>query len=486
MDVVRSSLPNPDLLELEGIDQTEKGIVLRVQSKETPRCPACSSSEVTYHSTYVRHLRDLPWQGRPVQIQLKARRFRCRNRQCKRKILAESPLGVVTRKARATNRFAQSLRMIGYVLGGRPASRLLERLGMKASRDTILRRVQKPSAPETETKVRVLGVDDWAWRKHQKYGTMLMDLEQRHVIDLLPVRSATSFADWLRQHPGVQIIARDRCGLYAEGGRKGAPSAVQVTDRYHLMTNLSEAVEHTLQELQIEARAALAQEASPKSCKRLTLVEARYHRCRQARYERYRAVMELGQQGYTQLQIAEKVSVGAETVARWLHAPGFPERCIRSDRRRDPARVLQDEERGLQPALTRTHFSSARVTALLLTPPRELSVTQLRYRDSFLRFCPTAYNVRRLALQFRAMLRWRRSVRLSEWIEKAVGSKFPFLAQFGRTLRRDLRAVELAMTAPWSNGPLEGHINRLKMIKRQMYGRAGFALLKARVLPLSA
>ncbi len=283
--------------------------------------------------------------------------------------------------------------------------------------------------------------------------------------------------------PEVQIIARDRCGLYAEGGRKGAPSAVQVTDRYHLMTNLSEAVEHTLQELQIEARAALAQAASPKSGKRLTLVEARYHRCRQARYERYRAVMELGQQGYTQLQIAEKVSVGAETLARWLHAPGFPERCIRSDRRRDPARFLQDGERGLQPALTRTHFSSARVTALLLTPPRELSVTQ---RDSFLRFCPTAYKVRRLALQFRAMLQWRRSVRLSEWIEKAVGSKFPFLAQFCRTLRRDLGVVELAMTAPWSNGPLERHINRLKMIKRQMYGRAGFALRKAWVLPLSA
>jgi transposase len=114
------------------------------------------------------------------------------------------------------------------------------------------------------------------------------------------------------------------------------------------------------------------------------------------------------------------------------------------------------------------------MTALLLMPPRDLSATQLRYRDSFLRFCPTAYKVRRLALQFRAMLRWRRSVRLSEWIEQAVGSKFPFLAQFGRTLRRDLGVVELAMTAPWSNGPLEGHINRLKMIKRQMYG-AGFA-----------
>jgi transposase len=357
---------------------------------------------------------------------------------------------------------------------------------MKASRDTVLRRVKKRVAPEAETKVRVIGVDDWAWRKHQEYGTMLMDLEQRRVVDLLPVRSAPSFADWLRQHPGVEIITRDRCGLYAQGGRDGAPSAVQVTDRYHLMSNLSEAVEHTLQQLQIEARAELAEESSPKPSRKLTLVEARYQRCRQARYERYRTVVELGRQGNTQLQIAEKVGVGAETVARWLNAPAFPERRIRCDRRRDQGRFLQDRDRGLQPALTRTHFSSARMAALLLTPPRDLSANQLRYRDSFLRFCPTGYKVRKLALQFRAMLRWRRSVRLDEWIEAAIGSGFALIAQFGRTLRRDLRAVELAITAPWSNGPLEGHINRLKMIKRQMYGRAGFTLLKARVLALSA
>jgi transposase len=108
-----------------------------------------------------------------------------------------------------------------------------------------------------------------------------MDLEQRRVIDLLPIRSAGSFADWLRQHRGVEIIARDRCGLYAEGGRKGAPTAAQVTDRYHLMSNLSEAVEQTLQQLQIEARASWAQPASPQPFKRLTLVEARYQRCRQ-------------------------------------------------------------------------------------------------------------------------------------------------------------------------------------------------------------
>jgi hypothetical protein len=119
--------------------------------------------------------------------------------------------------------------------------------------------------------------------------------------------------------------------------------------------------------------------------------------------------------------------VGPETVARWQNAGGFPERRIRSDRRRDQARFLQDRARGLHPALARTHFSSARVTALLLTPPGDLSANQLSYRDSFLRFCPRAYKVRKLALQFRAMLRWRRSVRPGEWIEAVIASKFPFM-----------------------------------------------------------
>ncbi|MGO9274979.1 MAG: ISL3 family transposase [Terriglobia bacterium] len=393
IDIVHASLPEPESLVMDGVDQTEKGIVLRVRSKGTPRCPACSGSDVAYHSTYLRHLRDLPWQGQPVEIQVKTRRFRCSNRPCRRQIFAERLPGVAAQRARETDRLTPNLRLVGYLLGGRPGSRLLERLGMKASRDTVLRRIKQGSAPGTKTKVRVPGVDDWAWRKHQEYGTLLMDLEQRRVIDLLPVRSAASFADWLRQHPGVKIIARDRCGLYAEGGHEGAPGAVQVADRYHLMSNLSAALE---QQLQIQARAKLAPQTSPEPSKNLTLVEARYQRCRQARYERYLAVVELGRQGHTQLQIAEKVGVGADTVARWLKAPGFPERRIRSDRRRDRARFLQDRERGLQPALTRTHFSSARITALLLTPPRDLSATQRTYRDSFLRFCPAAYKVRKL------------------------------------------------------------------------------------------
>src|SRR5215470_10020064 len=177
-----ASLPNADWLVQGRTDLSEEGVLLDARSKETPPCPACSSSNVSYHCTYLRHLRDLAWQGRPVRIQFKTRRFRCLNPQCPRKIFAETLPGTAVPRARETNRVTQTLRLVGYLLGGRPGSRLLDRLGMKASRDTVLRRVKKRSAAKTETKVRVLGVDDWAWRKHQQYGTMLMDLEQRRVI----------------------------------------------------------------------------------------------------------------------------------------------------------------------------------------------------------------------------------------------------------------------------------------------------------------
>ena len=170
-----------------------------------------------------------------------------------------------------------------------------------------------------------------------------------------------------------------------------------------------------------------------------------------------------------------------------MNAPAFPERRIRSDRRRDQAIFLQSRKRGLQPSLTRTHYSAGRVSALLNMPPQTLSVAQKRRLDASMRFCPVAHKLRRFVLQFRAMLRWRSAKRLNAWIDSATVSGFRFTAQFARTLRRDLEAVKLSMTAtPWSNDPIEGQLNRLKAIKRQMYGRAGFELLKARVLPWDA
>ena len=181
----------------------------------------------------------------------------------------------------------------------------------------MLRRVKACSGVDhTHDRVRVLGVDDWAWRRQQHYGTMLMDLERRRVVDLLPIRSAGSFARWLETHPGVEVITRDRSKLYADGGRFGAPRAVQVNDRYHLLANLSRAVENDVRQLQLQARLDLSSglRRSPPSR------ESRRLRCRQARYERYLAVAELTRQGDTQLAIAAKIGLAASTVAAWQHA----------------------------------------------------------------------------------------------------------------------------------------------------------------------
>lgn len=161
---------------------------------------------------------------------------------------------------------------------------------------------------------------------------------------------------------------------------------MQINDRYHLVRNLAEAVEREIQQLQVQARSDLAERVDSKPSGRRTLIEARRQRCRQARYERYLAVVELGRHGHTQLSIAETLGIGAETVARWLRASEFPERRIRCDRKRDRARFLRDQERGSHQAMARTHFSTGRIAALLLKPSGSVSAAQRRYRNSFLRF----------------------------------------------------------------------------------------------------
>ena len=485
IDAIRESLPTPGQLLVEGVEQREDVVVVRVSSTAPPRCPACAGSCVSYHSRYDRRLRDLPWQGRQVQLRLRTRRFRCRNGACPRKIFAESLPGVASARARESRRRCETVALVGYTVGGRPGARLLRCLGMASSTDTVLRRIKTRARNRTPPlRVRVLGVDDWAWRKRQRYGTLLMDLERARVIDLLPDRSARSFAAWLGKHDHIEVISRDRGGLYADGGRQGAPAARQITDRYHLVSNLAEALERDVQRLQIEARVepGVSQSADEPRALQPTLIEGRRQRCRQARFERFQTVIELGRRGYRHDAIAKQVGISAGTVSRWLQAGAFPERQIRSDRRRERAPFRSLYAGDGKPPTNRTHYSSGRVASLLLTPERR-TPAQTRHVDAFLRLYPKARDLRRLALRFRAMLRWRKATRLAAWMHAAVSSDFHFLAQFARVLGRDLGAVEQAITSRWSNGPVEGHINRLKMIKRQMYGRAGFELLKARVLP---
>jgi transposase len=193
-------------------------------------CPVCQRPSHRRHGFYERTLADLPWQGRPVRLRVRVRRLWCANPACPRRTFSE-PLPTVTAAyARRSQRLGEVHGHLGFALGGEAGARLVQRLAIPISPDTLLRIVRASPLP-APAMARVIGIDEWAWRRGRTYGTIIIDLEHNTITDLLPDRESASVAAWLRRHPEVEIVARDRAEVYGEGMRQGAPTACHVAER---------------------------------------------------------------------------------------------------------------------------------------------------------------------------------------------------------------------------------------------------------------
>ena len=394
----------------------------RVQAE----CPRCHRPPSRLHSYYTRTVADLPWHGVAVKLELRTRRLRCQNSLCPKRIFCERLPRVVAYYARKTVRLNEALTLIGLLLGGEGGARATLRLAMATSADTLLRRVRAAVLPCAPTP-RALGVDDFAFRRGRRYGTILVDLERRRVIDLLPDREAATLSAWLKAHPGVEVVSRDRSPSYAAAITEGAPGARQVADRFHLLLNVREALEKVLM-----------------------------------RHNRLLRSQTLAAPASTAPTAENDAYVGC--------------RLRLEPHLRRPKRVRRRK------SSPRLRLPSAREATWLLLRPGDLKDEEKKVAETLCRLSPEVKRAQQLAVSFVEVVKERRTDELRAWLIDAQHSEVAEFITFANGLTADLQAVKAALESEWSNGQVEGQVHRLKLLKRQMYGRAKLDLLRARVL----
>ena len=495
------------------------GNTIRVHSRSTKTavaCPQCGTISRHVHSRYRRRPADLPAHGRKVELILLVRRFRCRATHCPAKIFAERFLSAVTRpRARRTSRLQGLVRHLGLALGGRPAQALAGRLLLSASKDTFLRSVRDTTEVAT-SELRVVGIDDWAWRKGQRCGTLICDLERRRVIELLPDREPATVEAWLRARPEIEIVACDRNGEHGGGASRALPPAVQVADRWRLLENASAAFLAAVQRNMPAIRKAPG--AKTLDPKLLTTAERLQNEGFQCREQTNQMVRQMANGGIPIRRIVRLTGLSRGLVRQIIRGeredvfsirensltPWLPRleqewaggcrngaglwRRLRADGFQGSLRVVGEwaarQRRAEQTVSSGTGKPppARRIARLLTVGRNHLSKADAIQVARIETASPALATARELTERFTDMVRNARENALDTWLDEAEES---LLGAFAPGLRRDQAAVAAALREPWSNGQTEGQINRLTTLKRQMYGRANIDLLRARLVEVS-
>lgn len=286
-------------------------------------CPGCGARSRHRHGWRQRRLQDFPAHGQAVTVDLRVCRWRCLSSACDLKTFSDQAVTVAAPRARRTSRIAQVVRHLGHAAGGRPAEKLLSRLGVPVSDDTILRALKR-DMQSGRRDIRVVGIDDWSWRKSTRYGTIIVDLERHRVVDVLKDWSVESCAQWLRKHPSIEIVSRDRCGLYSRAARDGAPQALQVADRFHLVQNLRKAIEEQMNlSGRMTGRALLSEADNASAAAHLQRARPAH---RQSRQEVFTMIHSLRNQGLSYSEIERRTGYKRRSVAKWLRHKTPPDR----------------------------------------------------------------------------------------------------------------------------------------------------------------
>ncbi len=509
---------------VERVQQVEHAVHIWAHARaRTAACPHCGHASARVHSRYQRRLTDATIGGQRVVLRLGVRRLFCDHPACRACTFTEQLPGLTTRYARRTPLLRTLLEQIALALAGRAGARLASRLGLPASRDTLLRLLRALPDPEVG-EVAVLGVDDFAFRRGRAYGTVLVNIQTHRPVDLLRDREAATFATWLQQHPGTMVVCRDRAGAYADGARTGAPEAIQVADRWHLWHNLAEGVEKTV----LTHRGCLREPTPepptptpPATPAPLPAPAPPQKKIVTRTTQRYAQIQDLRAHGESISAIARSLHLDIQTVRRFAHAPSLEELLAKTAER---ASVLDGFTAYLHQRWTQGCTDAAQLAKELKaqgyagsdqtvrrylrpfrhgrptpppgpTPPtvREVTGWILRHPDSptadeqlklkeILARCPQLDAASGHVAAFAEMMSGLHGDRLDGWIAAVQADDLPGLHSFTSGLRRDHQAVTNGLSLPYSSGVVEGTVNRIKMLKRQMYGRASFDLLRKRVL----